>query len=95
MILVSLLIYGTYHIIATISNEVLREEGWDNGDNYNKVNEILRQVEEELLNQNVSTGSNINDRYEIIFFLCFVFCRQSIDNFSFFIFLLAVVQEIC
>ena len=79
-----------------MSKKVLREEGWDNGNNYNKVNEILRQVDGELLNQNVSTGSNINDRYEIIsFFLCFVFCRQSIDNFSFFIFLLTVVQEIC
>ena len=85
MILVSLLIYGTYHIIATISNEVLREEGWDNGDNYNKVNEILRQVEEELLNQNVSTGSNINDRYEIISFfyvLCFVVNQLTISLFS-------------
>ena len=53
--------------------EVLREEGWNNGENYDKVNEILGQVDEELLNHNVSTGSNINDRYEIISFLCFVF----------------------
>ena len=55
-----------------MSNKVLHEEGWDNGDNYNKVNEILRQVDGELLNQNVSTGSNIIDRYKIISF--FMFC---------------------
>ena len=62
-----------------MSNKVLREEGWDNGDNYNKVNEILRQVDGELLNQNVSTGSNINDRYEIISFF-FMFCVLSSIN---------------
>ena len=64
-----------------MSNEVLRKEGWDNGDNYNKVNEVLRQVDEELLNQNVSTGSNINDRYEIIslfLVLCFVINQLTI-----------------
>ena len=52
-----------------MSKEVLREEGWNNGENYDKVNEILGQVDEELLNHNVSTGSNINDRYEIISFV--------------------------
>ena len=72
LILVSLF-YVTYHTIASMSNEVLREEGWDNGENYNKVNEVLRQVDEELLNQNVSAGSNINDRYEIISFFLFLF----------------------
>ena len=31
----------------------LREDGWDNGENYNKVNEMMRDVDE-ILNRDVS-----------------------------------------
>ena len=80
-----------------MSKEVLREEGWNNGENYDKVNEILGQVDEELLNHNVSTGSNINDRYEIISFFMFCFCvvNQLTISLFLFLFLLTAVQEIC
>ena len=43
-----------------MSKEALHDEGWENGENYERVNEIMRQVDEELVNQNVSTGNNIN-----------------------------------
>ena len=39
-----------------MSKEVLHEVGWNNKENYNKRNKIMRQVDEDLLNQNVCTG---------------------------------------
>ena len=33
----------------------LREGGWDNGDNYNRLNEMMRDVDE-LLDMNIARG---------------------------------------
>ena len=33
----------------------LQEDGWENGENYDKVNEIMREVDE-VLNRDVSKG---------------------------------------
>ena len=41
-----------------MSKEVLHKDGWDNGKNYNIVNKIMKQLDEEVLNRNISTDSS-------------------------------------